>query len=149
VLENRGVVDGWGRVLPMLGQEKGGYALYVVMKAVLAIGSALLFGIIDFFVILGMLIPLGIAGVAIFLFARGAGMTWNPLTVGAVVLAGAAAIALLVFFISFVSAPAMVFFQAYSMHFFGSRYAPLGVALAPPPPPPPAAPLSTAPVPVT
>jgi MFS family permease len=148
-LENRGVLDGWRRVLPMLGQEKGGYALYVAMKIVLAIGSALLFGIIDFFVILSLLIPLGIAGVGIFLFARGAGMSWNPLTIGAAVLAGAAAVTLLVFLISFVSSPAMVFFQAYSMHFFGSRYWLLGAALAPPQPPPPAMPLSTAPLPIT
>lgn len=149
VLEQRGVLDGWRRVLPMLGQEKGPYALYVLMKIVLAIGSALLFGIIDFFVILALLIPLGIAGVALFFLAKGAGMTWNPLTVGVAILAGTAAIGLLVYVISFVSSPAMVFFQSYSMHFFGSRYAPLGAALAPPETPPPASPPLTAPVPIT
>jgi len=52
----------------------------------------------------------------------------------------------LIFVVSFVSAPAMVFFQAYSLHFLGSRYPALGDQLtlttprpAPSAPTPPAA----------
>ena len=131
-IENLGVLDGWRRALPMLGWEKGAYAFYVVMKIILAIGCALLFGIIDFIVVFAMLIPIGLAGVAAYFFAKGAGMTWNPLTIGAVIVAGAVVVILFLVVIGFISTPAMVFFQAYSMHFFGSRYPPLGVVLTPP-----------------
>jgi hypothetical protein len=148
-LEDQGVLDGWRRVLFMLGQEKGAYAFYVLMKILLAMGSALLFGIIDFMVVLTLLIPVGLAGIAIFLFAKAEGITWNPLTIGAVVVAGAAVIFLLMSVIAFVSTPAMVFFQAYSIHFFGSRYSPLETALASSEPPPPAPPSMPVPAPVT
>lgn len=147
-LEDQGVLDGWRRVFPMLGQEKGAYTVYVLMKIVLAIGGALLFGLIDFLVVFAMLIPLGIAGVAIFIMAKGAGMTWNPLTIGAVAVAGTVAVLLIISVIGFISTPAMVFFQAYSMHFFGSRYTRLGEALSVPPAPPLLSPLTTDPAPI-
>ncbi len=147
-LEGHGVMEGWRRVLPMMGEEKGAYSFYVIMKIVLAIGSALLFGIIDFIVIFVMVIGIGLAGVAVFFIARGTGLTWNPLTIGVTVLAGAVVIAFLIGVVAFVSTPAMVFFQAYSMHFFGSRYTSLGVALSPPEAPP-VVPGTPAPVPIT
>ena len=148
-LENRGVLEGWQRVLPMLGEEKGAYVVYVLMKIVLAIGSALLFGIIDFIVLIALLVPLGVLGVAIFFLAKGAGLAWNPVTIGVAVVAGSVAILLILFVISFVSSPAMIFFQSYALHFWGARYAPLGTLLATPPPPPPASPPAAAPAPIT
>jgi MFS family permease len=148
-LEGRGVVEGWRRVFPMLGQEKGAYAVYVLMKILLAVGSALVFGIIDFMVVLMLLIPVGLAGIAIFVFAKTQGITWNALTIGAVAAAGAIVIFLLLSVVAFVSTPVMVFFQAYSMHFFASRYFPLESALASSEPPPPAPPSALAPVPIT
>lgn len=147
-LEDQGVLEGWRRVLPMLGQEKGACAIYVLMKAGLAIGSALIFGIIDFIVILVLLIPLGLAGIAIFLIAKGEGMAWNPLTIGATAVAGAGVLFLLISVIGFISAPAMVFFQAYSMYFFGARYSPLGTALSPSEFPQPPLSSTTAPAPI-
>jgi hypothetical protein len=148
-MENQGVLEGWRRVLPMLGQEKGAYAFYVMMKILLAIGSAIVFGLIDFLVILALLIPLGVAGIVLFFVAKGAGMSWNPFTIGAVAVGGAAVLFVLILAIALVSTPAMVFFQAYSMHFFGSRYEPLSNALAPPAPPSGAPPPTPAPAPIT
>ncbi len=148
-LESRGAMDGWRRVLPVMGREKGAFAVYVLMKILLAIGSALLFGIIDFLVILMFIIPVGILGVAIFFLAKGAGLGWNPVTVGFVIVAGGAVLFLLLYLISIVSLPAMVFFQAYSLYFYGARYDLLGLALSPPPPPPAAVPPAMAPEPVT
>jgi hypothetical protein len=139
-LEGRGTIDGWRRFLPLLGREKGGYAFYVLMKIVLAIGSALLFGIIEFMVIFVAVIGIGLAGVAIFLLAKGAGATWNPLTISLTVVAGAAVLLLLLAVTAIISTPAMVFFQAYSIHFFGSRYPALGTIVSPPEVPPPAMP---------
>jgi hypothetical protein len=146
-LEGHGALDGWRRLLPMLGQEKGAYALYVLMKIVLAIGSALLFGIIEFLVIFVMVIGAGLAGVAIFLVAKGAGITWNPLTIGLTIVAGGAVLLLLLAVTTLISTPAMVFFQAYSIHFFGSRYPVLETAMSPPDASPPALPPSAVPEP--
>ncbi|HEV2231846.1 MAG TPA: hypothetical protein VGV68_00425 [Terriglobia bacterium] len=140
-LENRGVLDGWRRVLPMLSVEKGAYAVYVLMKIVLALASAMLFGIIDVFVLFAFIIPLGIAAVVVVLVGSAAGLAWNTLTLSAAVVAGGGVLMLLIFVMSFVSAPAMVFFQAYALQFFGSRYPLLGaqIDLTSPPPklPPP------------
>lgn len=147
-LEDRGVMDGWRRVLPMLDREKGAYAFYVLMKIVLAIGSALVFGILDFIIILVLLIPIGLAGVAAFFIARAAGATWNPVTIGVTIVAGGAVLVLLLAVTAFVSTPAMVFFQAYSMHFFGSRYPALGTLLSPPEPPPAPPPTAIEPAPL-
>jgi hypothetical protein len=41
--------------------------------------------------------------------------------------------------VTLVSVPSVVFFQSYTLHFFGSRYARLGAMLAPPAPPAPPA----------
>jgi hypothetical protein len=148
-LEDQRVLEGWQRVLPMLGQEKGAYAFYVVMKILLAIGSAIIFGLLDFLVILALLIPLGLAGLVLFFVAKGAGMTWNPLTIGAVAAAGTAVVLLLILAVALVSTPAMIFFQAYSIHFFGSRHQTLANAIASTEPPPAAPPSPPVPVPVT
>jgi hypothetical protein len=136
-MENLGVLDGWRRVLPMLGDEKMSYAGYVLMKIVLAVGSAIIFGIINLVALLMMLIPIGILGVAAYFFAKAAGLTWTLATMSLVVIAGGAVVFLIFYVIAFISAPAMVFFQSYALHFFGSRYPALGAVLFPPPPPPP------------
>jgi hypothetical protein len=139
-LENRGVLDGWRRVLPMLSMEKGAYAVYLLMKIVLAMASAMLFAIIDVLVLFAIIIPLGIAAVVVVLVASAAGLGWNTLTICAAVVAGGGVVMLLIFVMSFVSAPAMVFFQAYALQFFGSRYPLLGAQVdltAPPPKLPP------------
>lgn len=150
-LENVGVLDGWRRVLPMLGAEKGAYSVYVLMKMVLAIGAAVAFAIADFLVLLALLIPLAIAAVAVFPLAKGMGLGWTPWMVGLAVLAGIGVLLCMIFVVSLVSAPPMVFFQAYTLHFFGSRYPLLGEQLAPqtPPAPPPLSPPAAFPEPAT
>lgn len=139
-LENVGILDGWRRFLPALRAEKGAFAVYVLMKMVLAVGVAMLVAIADVLILLVLLIPLGIAGVTAFLIARGLGATWTPWTVGATVLVGAVLLAGLLFVLLLVSAPPMVFFQAYALHFFGSRYGPLGEQLDLQAPPEPSSP---------
>jgi hypothetical protein len=148
-MENLGVLDAWRCVLPMLGAEKMSYVGYVLMKIVLAVGSAIIFGIINLVALLLMLIPLGILGVAGYFLAKAAGLTWTLTTMSLAVILGGAVIFLIFYVIAFISAPAMVFFQSYALHFFGSRYPALGAVLFPPPPPPPslAAPAEPLPLP--
>ena len=148
VLEDVGALAGWERLLPMLRAEKGAFAGYVLMKIVLAVGSAILFGIVNVFAILALLIPLGILGVVAYLIAHAAGLSWSVSTVLFAVALGLLALAAVFYVIGFVYAPGLVFFQSYTLQFLGSRYAPLGSRLLPaaePPSagetPPPAEPL--------
>lgn len=129
-LENRGVMDGWRRVLPMLGAEKGAFTIYVLMKIGLALGSAIVFGIINVFVLIGLIIPLGLVAVVVVLSGSAMGLTWTTLTICAAVLGGGVFLMLLIYVLSFISTPAMVFFQSYSLHFLGSRYPRLEIELA-------------------
>jgi hypothetical protein len=135
-LEDTGALEGWRRFTPLLKAEKGAYAVYVLMKAVLAVAAAILFGIISLIVILILLIPLGIAGAAVGMAGLAAGLTWNLLTVGAVVVVGGILLLALFWLVALIATPGLYFFQSYTLHFFGSRYARVGAILFPPPPQP-------------
>ncbi|MBI4466382.1 MAG: hypothetical protein HY656_02995 [Acidobacteria bacterium] len=132
-LENLGVMEGWRRFLPLLAAEKANFAGYVLMKIVLAIGSAILFGIMNLIVLLVLLIPLALAGVALVLGGKAAGLAWDPFTISAAVLLGLAALGAILYVISFISSPAVFFFQSYTLQFFGGRYPVLAALLAHPP----------------
>ncbi|HKT13640.1 MAG TPA: hypothetical protein VJW77_17630 [Terriglobia bacterium] len=135
-LENVGVIDGWRRVIALLGADKKGYVGYVLMKIVLVVGCTILFGILTLIAVLLLLIPISIAGAGAYLFARSAGLLLNfPAIVAGVVLA-ALAFALIFYVIALISAPAMMFFQAYVIRFLGSRYSLLEARISAPPIPP-------------
>jgi len=133
-LENLGVWEAWERLLPLLRSEKGGYAGYVLMKIVLAVGSAILFGILNVIVLFLLLIPLALAGAALVLGGKAAGLTWSVYTIGAAVLLGLTALAGILYVLSFISSPAVFFFQSYTLQFFGGRHPLLGALLARPVP---------------
>lgn len=137
-LENLRVLEAWGQLFPLLAVDKMGYGGYVLMKIVLAVGSAILFGVINVIVLLVLLLAFGTAGAAIVLAGSAAGLAWNYYTIGLAVLLASLAVMLLLYVIAVVSAPAMVFFQAYTLHFFGARYPLLGTMLARMTPPAPA-----------
>lgn len=143
-LEEIGAIEGWRRLWPQIMREKGGYAAYIGMKIVMAIGAAIIIGVVSAIVILIFLIPIGGLGAVAVIGGIAAGLTWNLYTITLAVVAGTVAIFTLLYVISLISVPAVVFFPAYSIYFFASRYAPLAALLypAPPPamPPPPPAP---------
>lgn len=132
-MENCGVWTGWRRVGQLLGGEKLACTGYVLMKIVLALGSAILFGIVNLIVILFLLIPMAIVGGIAYFALRNAHITWNFGTVSALVLAIAAAIAILMWACAFVYSPGLVFFQSYALRFFASRFPALNAAMFIPP----------------
>ena len=134
-LEDVGIIDGWRRLLPMLRAEKGGYAAYVLMKIVLAIVAGIATGIASFILILVIMIPAAAVGVAAVLGGKTAGLTWNVFTITAAVVAGCVLFAVIMFLVSLISVPVIVFFPAYAIYFFAGRYQALAVALSPPPAP--------------
>ncbi|HTS71355.1 MAG TPA: hypothetical protein VMO17_20445, partial [Terriglobia bacterium] len=133
-MEKVGVLDAWRRLLPMLATEKMAFTGYVLMKIVLAIGSAIIFGIITFLTLIVLLIFLGIAGVIVFFGGRAIGLTLNAATISILVALGAIMLAGFIYLAGLINTPATVFFQSYVLHFIGSRYEPVGAALFPPPP---------------
>jgi hypothetical protein len=136
-LEDIGAIEGWRRLLTMMKSEKGGYAGYIGMKIVLAMGAAVVFGIITAIAFFIMLIPAGAIGVAAVLAGKAAGMTWNLYTITWAVVAVCIALLIMLYVVSFVSVPGIVFFPAYSLYFFAARYPALNALLNPAPPLPP------------
>jgi hypothetical protein len=141
-LEEIGAIEGWRRLWPQIKLEKGGYAAYIGMKIVMAIGAAIVLGIASAIVMLLFLIPIGGLGAVAVIGGMAAGLTWNLYTLTLAVVVGSIVIFSLLYVISLISVPAVVFFPAYSIYFFASRYPALDALLHPAPPPviPPPAP---------
>jgi len=135
-LEEIGAIEGWRRLWPRIKSELGGYAAYIGMKIVMAIGAAILLGVVSAIVILLFLIPVGGLSAVAVIGGMAAGLTWNLYTITLAVVAGTIAIFTLLYVISLISVPAVVFFPAYSIYFFASRYPALDALLHPAPPPP-------------
>ena len=140
-LEGIGAVEGWRRLWPMLQAEKGGYAVYVLMKIVLAIGAGIVVTVVS--LILGLIVAIPTAGLAIVavLTGKSAGLEWNALTITVAVVVGCILLAAFLYLLALIAVPVIVFFPAYAIYFFAPRYRALSLVLYPPPRP------SSAPVP--
>jgi hypothetical protein len=99
---------------------------------VLGMGSAIIFAIINLIVILVLLIPLGLLGLAGYFIGGGLGISWDLSTELLVAAVGLLALAGILYVMGFVYAPGLVFFQSYTLEFFASRYGPLGNKMFPP-----------------
>ena len=141
-MEKVGVLAAWRRLLPMLAAGKLAFTGYVLMKIVLSIVSAIIFGIITVISLLVVLVPLGIMALIVFFGGKALGLSFDVATISILVVLCGIILMGIIYLIAFISTPAMVFFQSYVIHFLGSRYPALGTVLYPPPPetpsPPPA-----------
>jgi len=136
-LENLSAFEGWRRLWVMLQSEKGSYAGYGGMKLVLAIGAAVAVGILAIIIVILLLIPFGGIGAIAVIAAKAAGFSWNVFTITAAIVAGSIFLLLVFYAVSLISVPVIVFFPAYSIYFFASRYPQLARLIYPPPPAPP------------
>jgi hypothetical protein len=134
-LEGIGAIEGWRRLWPMIEGEKGGYAVYVGMKIVMAIGAGIVIGIAS--LILGLIVAIPAVGLGIIAVITGktAGLTWNVFTITLAIVVGCILLAVFLYLMSLIAVPAIVFFPAYAMYFFAARYRALSLVLYPPPPP--------------
>lgn len=130
-LENVDAMEGWRRLWAMMQAEAGAYAAYVGMKIVLAIVAGLIIGIAT--LILGLIFVIPTAGLSILAVLTGktAGLTWNAHTITLAVVIGCILLTTFLYLVSLISVPVIVFFPAYSMYFFASRYPRLAAALYP------------------
>jgi hypothetical protein len=135
-LEDIGVMEGWRRLWWMIKAEKGGFAAYIGMKIVMAIGAGIVVGIAT--LILGLIIAIPTVGLSIIAVLTGktAGLTWNAYTITLAVVVGCVLLALFLYVIALISVPVIVFFPAYSIYFFAARYPRLSAVLYPAPPAP-------------
>jgi len=134
-LEGIGAVEGWRRLWPMIQLEKSGYALYVLMKIVLAIGASILVAVASVILILLIGIPTAGLGIIAVLAGKTAGLTWNIFTITLAVVVACILLAAFLYLMALISVPVIVFFPAYSIYFFAARCNPLRLLLYPPPPP--------------
>jgi hypothetical protein len=146
-LEDIDAMEGWRRLLSMMKAEKGSYAAYIGMKILLAIVVGILIGVAT--IILGLMIamPSVAFGILAVLTGKAAGLTWTPGTIALAVTIGLTLLLCFLYLVSLVAVPAIVFFPAYSIYFFASRYPRLGAVLYAPPVAPQAPP-TVAPAPV-
>ena len=128
-LEDISALEGWRRLLVMMRAEKSTYAGYVLMKVVLAIAAAIVFGLATLIISVLVMIPVAGIVVAVIFAGKAAGMTWNVLTITYAVIVGSFLLAAFFYMIALISVPAIVFFPAYSIYFFASRYPLLNSAL--------------------
>ena len=144
-LENISALEGWRRLWPMIAAEKGGYAGYIGMKIVMAIGAGIVVGIAT--LILGLIIAIPTVGLSILavLTGKSAGLTWNAYTITLAVVVGSILLAMFLYLIALISVPVIVFFPAYSIYFFAARYPALSAVLYPAPPFAPQTPLEIPP----
>lgn len=132
-LEEVDFAEAWSRLAKVIRPEPGRFAVYLLLKIVLAVAAAILFGILALIPMLVIIIP---AVVAIFA-GYAAGLGWNVATVSLAILLGSMLMALLFYMVALVNVPATVFFPAYSIYFFASRYPKLDALIHPPDPTPP------------
>jgi hypothetical protein len=142
-LEEVDFADGWSHLLALIRPEPGKYAVYLLLKIVLAIAAAILFGIVALIPTVVLILPAVVAVIA----AHSAGMGWNVTTVSLAVILGSVLLIVLIYSIALVSVPATVFFPAYSIYFFAARYPQLDALLNPPPAAPEIPPATEPPLP--
>jgi hypothetical protein len=140
-LENVDALDGWRRLLEIMRLDKLPYVGYVLMRIVLAVGSAIAFAVVNILIFLILLIPLGILGGGGFLLGQAMGVDWSNISV-ILLLAGFGLLlfAAILYVIAFVYSPGLVFFQSYALEFFASRFPPLATKMFRPAPAGPARP---------
>jgi hypothetical protein len=148
-IEKVSAFEGWRRLLGMMGSEKGSYAGYGGMKLLLTIGAGVAIGILAFIVIVILLIPFGGLGVITVLAGKAAGLTWNVFTITAAIVAGSMFLLVVFYVVALISVPATVFFPAYAIYFFASRYPQLAYLIYPPSPPVPIPPPIPLPPPIS
>jgi MFS family permease len=135
-LEDVDATEGWRQLWQMMKVEKAAFAGYVGMKIVLAFVATVLIGIATLFLGLILAIPTMALGVLAFLTGKAEGLTWNANTIALAVVVGCVVVGVFLYLISLIYVPAIVFFPAYSVHFFAGRYPRLRAVLYPALPPP-------------
>ncbi len=96
-LENIGALEDWRRLWPMVSVNKSAYLLFVVMKALLALGSAIFFTILYVMVALMLFLAVLFPGIIAAFVGQAAGISWSPVTIALVSVLGGVIILVILF----------------------------------------------------
>jgi hypothetical protein len=138
MFEGVSCTEGWGRLWSRIKAETGSFVAYIVLKIAMAIAAGIAFFVVMLVVGLVVGIPIGAATVASFMGFKAAGASMASLILGGLAML-VIAIPVVIFCVGLLGAPISVFFPAYSIYFFASRYKPLYDELYPPAPTQPVA----------
>jgi hypothetical protein len=132
-LENASAGEAWSAVLDRIGDQKGAFVLYAILRLLLPFVA-----MIGIFIVLAipMVILFGIPGVMMAgiqaTLGHATGAAWLAGTLLQIVL-GLFMVALGLFIAIVVGGPLSIAIRNYALLFYGGRYAALGNVLAPPP----------------
>jgi hypothetical protein len=127
------------KLLRMVSNAKGDFAIYVLMKIAMAIVVGIALFIIDAIVLVILAIPFLI--IVVIGVAASAVTFKSPVMIALLVTFSVVVVLPLVLFIlGVIAAPAVMLFESYALNFFGSRYEPLWIFMHPEPPAPPIVP---------
>lgn len=139
-LEDITIPDAIRKLWEMVKANKGDYTIYILVKVGIVIVVGIGLTVINVIIALILMVPVAIifAGAII----ANPHMFENPVTIALLITLALFAFVPLLTVIGLVATPAVVFYESYVLHFFGSRYAPLWVFMHPEGvPSPPAPPL--------
>jgi hypothetical protein len=121
-------------VWTMVKAAKGDHVIYILLKVGLTLLTAVILAVVQFIL---FIIPAIIAvAIGVGIYAAVPGLLKTPSGIALVVTVAAMGIFLLLLVGAVVAAPVVVFFQAYVLTFFSSRYEPLWKWMHPPDPAP-------------
>ncbi len=126
-LEELDFVDGWSRLTALIRPEPGKFAVYLLLKIVLSLAAAILFGILTLLPIIALVVP---AALAVFAGYK-AGLGWTPATVSLAIVGGTMLFGLLLYLVALINVPATIFFPAFGLYFLAARYTLLDALLNP------------------
>jgi len=134
-MEDISLGDAFERAKSMVAGDKSGYAVYALMRFLLLVAVGIVFGIINFVLIMLVVLPTTVVGILLYsVVPAGAGVAHGVLIAIFIFLGIVIGVALLLATL-FVSLPGAVFQQSFSMYFVAARYQPLTPYMYPPPPP--------------
>jgi hypothetical protein len=136
-LENMRFTEAWAAAWPRIRAEKGSFALYLLLRAILPIAAYIALFIIA---IIPILIVAGIVVLLIIgfhLLTESASGAMTSLWLSIEILLGIGGIVLGIVVVFCLGGPIATWIRNYALFFYGGRYQVLGDILSPPPPLPP------------
>lgn len=117
------------KVWEMVKAAKGDYAIYVLIKILLAIAISI--GLTIVYVIFAMVIFVPAVLVLVAVGVASPHLFQDPVMIALLITFAFAAMVPMLFVVGLIATPAVVFYQSYVLNFFGSRYAPLWTFMHP------------------
>jgi hypothetical protein len=128
-LESITMPDAMRKVWGMVKVSKGDYAIYVLIKIVLAIAVGIALMVV--YVIVGLIIIVPAIFIAVAIGVASPHLFQDPVTIAFIITLALLAVVPALFVAGLIGTPAVVFYQSFVLNFFGSRYAPLWMFMHP------------------